>query len=154
MMWKTKKKEEFDERQMHYRYKYGLHCYVITLFLLFSNTIVKTFLKIDFENEFDFFLLILGISASYYVFRLVVECALLPQQWRNKTGIITFMMFVVNILGVFRWMRVTHIYQCDFGEKIIDSDFIESFVLQFISMAMLISFLIRCVRERRDEKEE
>lgn len=148
----NKENGEFDERQMFDRYRYGLHCYAISLILVFINAVAKTFFAVNFENEFDFLLLVLGISAAYYIFRLIMSDAFFPKSWRKKASGALFFMLIVNMLLIVRWTGVTHDINEILNEKLIYSDFIENFVMQFFGFVMLLSFSIRRLQEKREEK--
>lgn len=150
----SKKKNEFDEGQMFNRYKYGFHCYGITLFLLLINSLVKEIFEVDFENEFYLLFFILGISASYYIFRLIIEDNFLPNKWKTKVNSIIFVILIVNIMVFVRWRNVTHDINLILNERLIYSDFIENFVLQFIMVIMLISFVFRIVQEKRRKRRQ
>lgn len=151
---KMNNKEDFDERQIFNRDKYGLHCYMLTLILVLLNSIGREYLGIDFENEFDFILLVLGISAAYYVLRAIIGDSFLPKKWRSKINSFIFIMVIINVMIIIRWYGVEHEFTDIIENKLIYSDLTENFVLQLIAVVMLISFVVRSIQEKRDEKEE
>ena len=63
--------ETDDERQIIKRYKYGLHCYSLSIIILLIYCIVSETLGLQFENIYDLLLLILVIPAAYYIIRLI-----------------------------------------------------------------------------------
>ncbi len=156
---KINKVNEFGERQLLARYKYGLHCYIITLFLITIDYIVRKFFYMDFENRIYFLLMVLSITGSYYIFRIIISDSFapinLPKKWVGKSYILILIMIITSIMSVIRGILFKeHTFTDILNDKIIYSDFIENFALQFISFTMLISLLIRYIYDKCSKNED
>lgn len=149
-----KNNTDFDERQMFNRDRYGLHCYMITLILVLFNSIGDECLGIGFENKFDFVLLILGASVAYYVFNTINCDSFLPMKWRSKINSFIFIMLIVNVMVIIRWYGVEHSFYNILENKLLYSDFIENFTLQFVAVVILVSLVTRKIQDRKEAKEE
>lgn len=147
-------KEEFDERQSLKRFRYGLHCYAITLILLLIYCSMNVLFKYDFQNKLDLLLVIIASSSLYYIFRLILDDSFIPNNVTISNKMIIILFFIVTVVSTFRFFSF-HLYDLDLINKgLLNSELIEGFILMVYPAFILFSFFIKIIYEKKINYDE
>lgn len=140
---------EYENRQLFLKYKYISQSSIITGIIIFMYFILKEYLNVNFENDFDYYLFSLGIFATYNIFKLLTTDYYIPNtntynNLKKYTNLILFILVFTEILLIIKQIiLVDDNVLLIFKTKFISSDFIITTTQQFIVLTFIIAFLLR-----------